>query len=418
MKKLNKLELGIIALSLLTGLGVRVVGAEFDWPQWRGPNRDGTSAETGLLKQWPTHGPPLAWKNEGVGAGFSGVSVVDGKVFTVGDSTDASFIYALNEADGRQLWAAKLGKPGGGGGYPGPRCTPTVVGGLVYALGQFGDLVCVEANTGKERWRKNLDTDFHGEMMSGWGYSESPLVDGGRLVCTPGGPQGTMIALNKDTGAQIWRTKGLKDTAAYSSIIVAEIGGKQQYVQLTAASVFGVAPESGKVLWRAPRGGDTAVIPTPIFHDNCVYVSSGYGNGCNLFRIHSEGGQFRAEQVYANKVMVNHHGGVIQVGEYLYGYSDGKGWICQNFKTGSMVWEEKRQLGKGAILYADGQLYLRSEDTGRMELIDASAEGYQSHGRFDQPNRSDAQAWPHPVIAHGKLYLRDQGVLLCYRVKP
>jgi outer membrane protein assembly factor BamB len=418
MMKLSKFNLGAFALGLLVALSTRAFGAGSDWPQWRGPNRDGKSTETGLLKQWPPQGPPLLWKNEGVGAGYSGVSIVGGKVFTVGDATDASFIYALDEATGKQLWAAKVGKPGGGGGYPGPRGTPTVDGNLVFALGQFGDLVCVDAATGKERWHKNLPADFHGRMMSDWGYSESPLVDGAKLLCTPGGSEGTMLALNKETGAVLWRAREIKDSAAYSSIIVAEIAGQRQYIQLTDASVFGVAADSGKVLWRAPRPGRTAVIPTPIFHDDCVYVSSGYGVGCNLFHITSTGGQFEAKPVYANKVMVNHHGGVVLVDDKLYGYSDGKGWVCQDFKTGAMVWNEKGQLGKGAILYADGRFYLRSEDSGRLELIEASAQGYKRDASFDQPNRSEFKAWPHLVIDHGRLYVRDQGVLLCYGVKP
>ncbi len=402
---------------LLLGLAASAAAADSDWPQWRGPHRDGISPETGLLQQWPAQGPTLAWKVTGLGAGYSGLAVVDGKIFTMGDGTDSSFIYALSEANGKQLWAAKVGKPGGGGGYAGPRCTPTVDGDLVVALGQAGDLVCVEAATGKERWRKNLSSDFAGKMMSGWGYSESPLVDGDKVICTPGGSRGTLLALNKNTGAELWRTKDLKDAAAYCSPVVAEIGGKRQYIQLTAASVFGVA-EDGTVLWRAPRRGETAVIPTPVVYDNFVYVTSGYGIGCNLFKVSAADGQFKAEQVYANKVMVNHHGGVIRIGEYLYGYSDGKGWVCQEFKTGKSVWAEKEKLGKGSITYADGRFYLREEDKGTVALIEASPKGYKETGRFDQPGRSEMNSWPHPVIAHGKLYLRDQGLLLCYKIKP
>jgi outer membrane protein assembly factor BamB len=411
---LMKSNLNLRVWALVVSFCFKVAAADSDWPQWRGPHRDGISPETGLLKEWPAQGPKQLWKITNLGGGYSGVAVVDGKIFTMGDGSDASFIYALNEATGKQLWAAKVGKTGGGGGYPGPRCTPTVDGDLVYALGQFGDLVCVESATGRERWRKNLVSDFAGKMMSDWGYSESPLVDGDKVICTPGGPRGTLLALNKSTGAEVWRTTALKDSAAYTSAIVVEIGGVRQYVQLTDASVFGVAAADGKVLWRAPRSGRTAVIPTPVFRDNCVYVTSGYGVGCNLFRITAAGGQFKAEQAYANKGMVNHHGGVILIGEHIYGFSDGKGWVCQEFKTGKTVWEEKAKLGKGSITYADGHFYLRGEDKGTMVLIEASPEAFKQTGRMEQPNRSDQKAWPHPVIAHGKLYLRDQGVLLCY----
>jgi outer membrane protein assembly factor BamB len=285
----------------------------------------------------------------------------------------------------------------------------------VIALGQFGDLVCLETARGREIWRKHLEKDFNGQVTSDWGYSESPLVDGDQVVCTPGGPDGTIIALDKKNGATLWRTQGLKDSAAYASSIIAEIEGVRQYIQLTAAHVAGVAAKDGRVLWSARRRGATAVIPTPVYHDNYVYVTSGYGIGCNLFKITAANDTFKAEEVYSNKVMVNHHGGVVLVGDHIYGYSDGKGWTCQDFKTGKMVWEEKRKLGKGALAYADGHLYLRAEDgKGTVVLIEATPSGYKETGRLDQPARSDNNTWAHPVIADGKLYLRDQAVLLCY----
>lgn len=395
-------------------------GRAADWPQWLGPNRDGISTETGLLKSWPVGGPPLTWKATGLGVGYSGVSVVGNRIYTMGDLDGASTLLALDVADGKIVWKAKVGKPGGnsGNGYPGPRCTPTVDGDQVVTLGQFGELVCVEAATGKERWRKNLETDFGGKMMSGWNYSESPLVDGDQVISTPGGAQGTLVALNKKTGAVLWQSKDWTDKAAYSSVIVEEIGGVRQYLQLTDASVAGVAATDGKLLWRAPRPGRTAVIPTPIYADNSVYVTSGYGVGCNLFKITAADGKFSAEQVYENKVMVNHHGGVIKLGEDVYGYSDGKGWTCQNFKTGEAVWQEKEKLGKGAIAYADGMFYLRDErGKGTVVLIEATPKGWNEKGRFDQPDRSDKNSWPHPVTANGRLYLRDQDILLTYDVK-
>jgi outer membrane protein assembly factor BamB len=386
-----------------------------DSPQWRGPKRDGQSPETDLLQHWPAAGPSLLWKTNGLGGGFSSVSVAADRIFTMGDRTDSAFVHAL-DLRGKPLWSAKVGKPGGGGGYPGPRCTPTVDGALVYALGQHGDLVCVESATGKEVWRKNLRKDFGGEV-GGWGYSESPLVDREQLICTPGGGQGTLVALNKKTGAKTWQSHQWMDPAEYASPIVAEVGGKRQYIQLTGESVGGVAANSGKVLWRVSRRGSTAIIPTPIFHQDHVYVTSGYSVGCNLFAIRPAGDAFKAEEVYHNKVMVNHHGGVILVGEHLYGYSDGKGWVCQDFKSGEMVWSDK-SLGKGSIAYADGRLYLRSEGSkGTVALIEANPAGYKEHGRFDQPDRTEKESWPHPVIANGRLYLRDQDLLLCYDIK-
>lgn len=385
-----------------------------DWPQWRGPNRDDVSTETGLLKQWPAGNPPLLWKVTGLGAGHAGISVAARRVFTMGDKGGSSFAMALEEADGKLIWTTKVGKPGGG--PAGPRSTPTVSGDCVYVLGQFGDLVCLQVADGKEVWRKNLERDFGGRC-GGWNYTESPLVDGDQLVCTPGSAQGSMVALNKKSGELVWQTKGWKDPAEYSSPLVEEIGGVRQYIQLTGENVVGVEAATGKVLWRAPRHGETATVPTPIFHDDKVYVASGYGIGCNLFQITKTGGEFKAKEVYANKVMVNHHGGVVRVGEYLYGYSDGKGWVCQEFQTGRLIWSAKG-VGKGSLTSADGYLYLRSEaGKGSIALVEATPDGYKEKGRFDQPERSSENSWPHPVIAGGKLYIRDQAALFCYDVK-
>ncbi len=402
--------LSVIVLSIVWISGVALAG---DWPQWRGIKRDGLSTETGLLKQWPEAGPKLAWKATGLGAGFSTVSIAGDRIYTAGDIGDSSYILSLNLADGKVLWKTKLGKTGGG--PAGPRGTPAVDGDLVYALGQHGDLVCVEAATGKEVWRKNLAKDFGGKF-GGWLYSESPLVDGDRLICTPGGSQGTLMAFNKKTGEVLWRCGDWTDNAEYSSAIVETLGGVRQYIQFTGSSVAGVAADSGKLLWRADRPGRTATVPTPIYSNGQVFVTSGYGVGCNLFKITADGGAFKTEQVYANTNMVNHHGGVILVGQHLYGYSDGKGWVCQDFKSGQILWKNPG-VGKGAIAYADGHLYLRSEGgSGTVALIEATPEAYKETGRFDQPERSGSESWAHPVIAGGRLYLRDQDLLLCYDI--
>jgi outer membrane protein assembly factor BamB len=406
---------------LLAGLALSAVGvmaAGTDWPQWHGPNRDNLSAETGLLKEWPAGGPKLAWKAEGLGSGFSSVSVVGNKIFTIGDLGNSACVLALDSSTGKQLWKAKLGATGGGGGFPGPRATPTVDGKLVYAIGQFGDLVCVQAADGREVWRKNLNRDFGGKMMSGWGNAESVLVDGGNLLCTPGGQGGTVLALNKLTGATVWRSKELTDNATYASLLAVDIGGVHQAIVFTDVHVAGVAAQSGKVLWKAPRAGKVAVIPTPIYKDNQVFVASGYGIGCNSFRLTAAGGKFSADQIYANTDMVNHHGGVILLGDHLYGYSDKGGWTCMDFKTGKVAWCEKK-LGKGTLSYADGRFYLRDEGgPGTLVLIEATPDGWKEHGRFNQPDRSKAKAWPHTVICNGKWFVRDQDMLLCYDIKP
>ena len=393
-----------------------------DWPLFRGAARDDISTETGLLKTWPEGGPALAWKASGIGGGFSGVSVSEGRVFTMGEDPSSSLLFALDEATGKQLWSAKVGPIGGGSGYPGHRCTPTADGNLVFAFGQFGDLVCVDSATGKEVWRKNLEKDFPGSKVPRFGFSESPLVDGDKLIFTPGGPSGCIAALNKKTGEVLWRSADLPDNAAYSSLVVATIAGVRQYVQFTEASVAGVSAVDGRLLWRAdfgrPEGKPCCPISTPVVDGNLVYVSMAYGVGCNLFRVEAADGKFTAERVYANKEMSNHHGGVIKIRDAVYGYSDGKGWVCQDFKTGQIIWAEKAKLGKGSLSCADGLLYLRAEDgKGTLALIEPSPAGWIEKGRFDQPERTDKKSWPHPVVSNGKLYVRDQDSLFAYDIK-
>lgn len=404
--------------TLVLVLAANGSAATDDWPEFLGLKRDGISPETGLLKQWPAGGPLLAWKATGLGDGYSGVAVMGNRIFTAGDKGDASFVVVLNRADGAPVWTAKLGKAGpvGDPKFEGPRSTPTVDGDRVFALSQWGELVCLNATDGKELWRKDLVKDFSGTLPT-WGYAESPLVDGDNLVVTPGGQQGAILALNKKNGAVVWQGKEFTDAAHYSSLVPVEYGGVRQYVQLTPASVAGVAAADGKLLWRAPRKGNVAVIATPIFDEGFAYATSGYGVGCNLFKVTAATGQFTTERVYANKVMANHHGGVIKLGDYVYGFSESKGWTCQNFKTGEAKWQQNG-IGKGSIAYADGRFYLRKEDgAGTVALIEASPDGYKELGRFDQPNRSGKNSWPYPVIAGGKLYLRDQDTLLCYDIK-
>ena len=403
--------------TLLLSLTSLAFAAPGDWPQFRGPNRDGISAETGLLQDLPSGGPPLVWKATGIGVGYSTVSVVGDRIYTIGEDNEVSSVVALNAADGKKVWSARLGKAGAPGqpAYEGPRATPTAEGDLLAAVSQWGELACYDPAQGKELWRKDYSKDFGGKRPT-WGVAESPLIDGDKLVVTPGGTEGSIVALNKKTGDVIWRSKGFTDAPHYSSLIVAEIGGVRQYIQLTAESVVGVAAADGKVLWVAPRKGRTAVIPTPIYSDGFVYVSSGYGVGCNLFKITEAGGKFTAAEVYANKVLGNKTGGVIKIGDFVYGHADDKGWTCQDFKSGAAKWQYN-SLGKGSITYADARFYLRAEDKGTVVLIEASPDGFKEHGRFEQPDRSGKTAWPYPVIAHGKLYLRDWDTLLCYDVK-
>jgi outer membrane protein assembly factor BamB len=275
----------------------------------------------------------------------------------------------------------------------------------------------LEASNGREVWRVHLVNDLGGPFPE-WGYSESPLVDGERVLATPGGADGTVAALDRTSGKVLWRSKELTDPAHYASLVIAELGGMRQYVVLTEHHVAGIAPEDGRVLWRATREGRTAVVPTPIVHGDLVYVTSGYGVGCNAFRVTRSAEGFTASEVYANKVMANHHGGVILVGEQVLGHSEGKGWTCQDLKTGEAVWQDRDIFGKGSIGYADGHVYLRREEgAGTVVLAEPTPAGLKEKGRFDQPDRSGEQSWTHPIVVGGFLYLRDQERLFCYDVR-
>jgi outer membrane protein assembly factor BamB len=289
----------------------------------------------------------------------------------------------------------------------------------VVTLGQHGDLVCVSAAEGKERWRVNLEKNLAGRMMSGWRWSESPLLDGDRVLCTPGGPQGTLAALDLATGKVAWRCTELTDEAAYGAPVPAEIGGVRQYLVLTAASVAGVAAADGKLLWRAERKGKTAVIPEVLHQDGIVFVSSGYNVGCNAFEVTKAGDAFSAKELYSGSQLRNHHGGMILLGGHVYGVDDGGSLRCLDLKSGATKWASP-PFGKGSLAYADGLLVYRSENPRKpvVALVEAKPDGFKELGRFEQPAPSGQQTWPHPVIAGGRLYLRDQDSLFAYVVKP
>ncbi|MBI3858122.1 MAG: PQQ-like beta-propeller repeat protein [Planctomycetes bacterium] len=386
-----------------------------DWGQFRGPKRDGISPETGILKEWPANGPTLAWKATGIGGGFSSVSVAGKFVYTMGDVGSSCMLIAISAADGRVVWQSKVGNTGGGGGYPGPRCTPATDGKMVFAVGQYGDLVAVNAVNGAEVWRKNMSA-LGGEMMSGWGYSESPLLDGPMLLVTPGGNKGTVAALNKMNGAPVWQSAELKDKAAYSSLVPVDIGNVPQYLVFTDKSVAGIT-KAGKLAWRADRAGQTAVIHTPVMSkDNIVFVSSGYGVGAHAFQITAAGGQFKAQELYAQKQMESHIGGFVVIGEHVYG-PDGGSLKCVEIKTGKVVWSNGC-VGKGSITAADGMLFVRGDNKGgsSIALVEANPESYKEKGKFAQPSPSGKETWAYPVVFNGRLYLRDQDNLYCYTV--
>ena len=407
----------ILTLSVsLVALAAQSLHAN-DWPQWRGPDRTDVSKETGLLKQWPANGPKQVWLNKDGGLGYAGFSVANGKLFTMGARADKESLLALDASTGKELWAAENGLVLDNKWGDGPRGTPTVDGDRVYALSGRGDLVCAQVNDGKVLW-KHAMSEFGGSTPN-WGYAESPLVDGKQVVCTPGGSKGALVALDKLNGQTIWQAKEFTDGAQYSSIIAVDHNGGRQYVQLTMQHFVGISAKDGKLLWKSDWPGKVAVIPTPIFRDGHVYIASGYKVGCKLVKV---GPGNQVSDVYMNNVMENHHGGVILVGDHLYGHSDNGGWTCQNFKTGEAVWTERAKFTKGAVACADGMLYCLEEKSGAVVLIDTSPKGWQEHGRFTlspqtTQRKPQGRIWTHPVIANGKLYLRDQELIFCFDIK-
>ena len=407
---------GMVVVSVMAVAAGTAIAA--DWPQWRGPDRSDVSQETGLLKQWPADGPKRVWLNENVGQGYSGFSVVEGNLFTMGArDDDAEFLICLDANTGGEKWATPLGPKLDNKWGNGPRGTPTVDGTRVYAMGGTGHLVCAQIEDGKEVWHASM-SDLGGKKP-GWGYCESVLVDGPRVVCTPGGGQGAIAAFNKETGEVLWRSTEITNGAQYASIIPASVHGQTQYIQLFQDAFAAISPEDGKLLWKTSWPGKTAVIPTPICRDDQVFITSGYGAGCTLVKIDAEN---KPREVYFNKNMKNHHGGVLLVGDCLYGYSDGVGWTCLDFKTGEIVWNERGGLGKGCLTCADGMLYCLDEGSGEVALVEASPKGWNAVSRFKLAAQSkhrspSGRIWTHPVVCNGKLYLRDQELLSCYDVK-
>jgi outer membrane protein assembly factor BamB len=393
-----------------------------DWPQWRGPQRNGISAETGLLAEWPKEGPRLVWQIKDIGSGYSTPSVVGDRLYLLSSQgTNDEFVQALDAKDGKRVWSQRIGKVGNPDqqpNYPAARSTPTVDGEWLFAFGSDGDLACLERATGKVRWQKNVRQDYGGQPGI-WAYSESPLIDGEAVVCTPGGSNATLVALSKKTGDLIWKCAVPGDEqAAYTSALVIEAGGVRQYIQMVQKGLVGVEAKTGKLLWRYNRTakGSPAVIPTPVADGDFIY-SGGAMAGGGAVRLKASGGAFEAEQVYFSPKLPTSVGGAVKVGEYLYGTS-AAGLLCLEFTTGTVKWDD-RSIGAASLCCADGRLYLHGEN-GEVALVEATPEAYHEKGRFkptDPPDRGASKAWAYPVVANGRLYIRDIGTLWCYDVK-
>lgn len=384
-----------------------------DWPQWQGPQRTGLSIETGLLKSWPEGGPKVAWSIKDIGAGYGSIAIKGNSILVQGTQGNDSVVFCLDRTSGERVWVRPLGPMIKEGRGHGPRGTPTIDGNFVYALSENGDLACLKFNDGSVVWQRNILTDFKGRNIK-WLVSESPLVDGNNLIVMPGGTEAGIVALNKTDGKTVWQTKELSDEAGYASAMVYNIHGVRTIFQFTARGAVGVRANDGKLMWRYDRVANrTANITTPIIHDNKVFYTSAYGTGCALLDLKKEGDEIKANEVYFNPDMMNHHGGVVLVNGYLYGFSNSI-LTCMEFATGKVMWKD-RSVGKGTLTYADGHLYMLGE-TNTAGLAEATPTGYKEKGRFNIAD-SGWPSWAHPVVVGGKLYLRNQGMLTCYNVK-
>ena len=401
-----------------------------NWPGWRGPLRDGISTETGLLTSWPQGGPPKIWTATGLGNGYASVSVAGGRIFTTGDRRDGQYAIAIDEATGNTLWATKLGAANSAEGERGgARSTPTIEGDLIWLTDADGGVFCLEAASGKERWRRSMTRDFGGSLMTIWGFSESPLLDGNRVIVTPGGPKAAMVALDKLTGKEIWRAptpsfgSAGRDGAGYSSIVISNGGGVKQYVQLMGRGLIGVRAADGVVLWHYNRvANNIANITTPIVKDNFVFGSTGYDTGSVLLELSASGtGRVQAKERYFLDpgTLQNHHGGFVLIDGYLYGgHGQNNGFpVAVDLATGKNAWARVRGAGNGsaAVTAAEGLLYFRYE-SGTMALIEANPQRYALRSTFQIPGVKQP-SWSHPVITGGRLYLREQEALHAYNIK-
>ena len=401
-----------IALVLATvALGAQ--SKALDWPQWRGPERNGISKETGLLKEWPRSGPPMAWSAAMLGAGYGSVAVAGDHVWVQGMRNRQSVVTSLNRADGKATWVRIIGSAGENDRGSGPRGTPSVDGDRLYALTENGDLACLRVADGTVVWQRNILKDFGGQNI-GWLISESPLVDGNLVIVTPGGRSNGMVALDKMTGKTVWATKDLRDDAGYASPIVADVQGVRTVMTLTSEAAVGVRATDGKLMWRYTQvANGTANITTPVYSDNKVFFTSAYGTGGALLGLRVVGEEVRAQEIYFTREMQNHHGGVVLVNGYLYGFNNSI-LTTLEFATGKMMWRD-RSVGKGSIAYADGNLYLLSENN-VVGLAEATPAGYREKGRFTIADQG-LPSWSHPVVSGGRLFIRNQGTLAAYDVR-
>lgn len=426
---IRKLALAMLVASFcFAGLptGVAQDWPADSWPQWGGPNRDHKSNATGLLQQWPDGGPAVEWKFSDAGLGYSSFAVLDGRLYTMGLSDGQNFVLCLNSETGEEIWRTPTSPQLPSSSYNqgwagGPRSTPTISGDNLLSIDDGGTLVCLDRMSGILRWKVNLVDDFGGAIPK-WGYSASPLVDGNRVVVCPGNDQ-FLVALDLKTGEQVLRSSGFSERAHYVSVVKHNVGGVETYVTAASAGLVGFSAETGEALWtNGSSGNGTATIPTPVLHENYVYHTSDYGTGCVLVELTASGGEITANEVYKSKNMQNHHGGVVLLGDSIFGYRRNGGWVCHDFKTGDLKWNHRLSgEGSAAIAFADNRIYIFCENSGTCYLVEPSESEWLERGKFVLPEQTEldrgrGKIWAHPVVAEGKLFLRDMDLIYAFDI--
>ncbi|KAA5544376.1 PQQ-binding-like beta-propeller repeat protein [Roseiconus nitratireducens] len=407
-----------------------LTAGDADWPQWRGPNRDGHAAPQSLLSEWPSEGPQLKWSAMDLGTGYSAVSVVGDQVFTMGSVDGQAIVFCLSLSDGSQIWQTSIGRAGGDNDYNtgwgnGQRCTPTVDGDQVFALSDIGTVAALDRETGEVQWKTELVADHGGEIPT-WGYSESPLVDQDRIIVTPGNAN-FMIGLDRKTGSKVWGSKGVNAPAQYVSVVKGAVGSTAYYATASKPGLFAFDAASGDKLFADEMTGNkVAVIPTPVIEGNFLYHTSDYGAGNTLLELTGSSGAIVAESIYAlnTKTMGNHHGGVVLVNGVIYGFTkqSGGNWMAQDFKSGETLWMERSRPNRsGSICYADGRLYCYSDKDGTVTLVTPDRSGWVTNGTLTLPSqteipRKSGAIWTHPVVANGTLIVRDQDLMFAYDI--
>ncbi len=420
------------SVSLLVGgtANIGLYAADGDWPQWRGPQRDGHAAPQSLLQEWPEGGPKLKWKYENAGAGYSASSVADGKLFTMGTRGEECFAICLSASDGMPLWETSISRASTDGDYTqnwggGPRSSPTVDGDYVYVISDIGTVACLKISDGSMVWSKNFVSDFGGAVPT-WGYSESVLIDGDRAIVTPGG-KNFLVGLDKLTGEKVFGSQGFEAEAQYVSVMRIDLGGKGIYLTAGKIGLLGIDAKTGAKLFEdAATGNGTAVIPTPVVSGDIVYHTSAYGAGCAAWQMSVEGDDVKAKQLYhiSNQSMQNHHGGVVLVDGVIYGFSNtSRGrWMAQDLMSGDILWSEALNRNRsGSITYADGRLYCYGDADGKVNLVDPNREKLTVVGELTLPKQTSMERrsgaiWAHPVVADQTLIIRDQDLIYAYDI--